>query len=606
MSGPIEIRRLDRGAELGSGGQATVYELPDRPDEVLKLYKPWISVDRSALEELIAWRERLPREDRLAVDATCAWPSQLVTRGPHAAGCVMPRVPPAFYASLTTGLVRLRELQYLIRPERASKLGIRVPQDPELSALCLAFARTFDVFDRHGVVYGDVSMRNLLWRLDPAPGVFFIDCDSARIGGRAALPDVLTRQWGDPNEPQAGPDIATDRYKLALLIGRALFGEPRLRPGAATPEFRAALPRLGTEISSLLARGISGAREGRPTAREWLIGLESRGSRDLFVGRHAAAPGKASRGSATVSRPALPVTPPRVSRRQSAGAVTATRPTTTVNPRRTATRRAATRRTPARSRATGTRPVIPVRATGPAMRPPVIPQRLPMVTRVVRAAAARPMTAVAVAAIAMVLFTLVFASVAQGVPPLRVAGHPPGLYGGVRQGVAPPAHPGGRRPAWPVASARCSNATGDDRPVTYISSGVPAPLPSKLSSLPPDDPNVRLVYDAGADVLDVVLGDSPRNDFDEYREDLFVMFDSDVRGRLLSVHARGVTRLRPAHWLNDASHVVGPSVWERTIALSRAGRSANETLTIPGAEWRILRDERWPAIHEEVRSLLRE
>ena len=77
-------------------------------------------------------------------------------------------------------------------------------------------------------------MLNVLWTgTDGQPvTIFLIDCDGIRSLGQAPVMRQLdTPDWNDPNQPPSGPDLDTDRYKLALAGGtRRSPARPYIRP----------------------------------------------------------------------------------------------------------------------------------------------------------------------------------------------------------------------------------------------------------------------------------------------------------------------------------------------------------------------------------------
>jgi hypothetical protein len=577
MTAAVELSTLQLGKELGSGGQATVYELVGS-SEVVKLYHDHVPRDGARLAELIDWRTGLPDQGRNRLDAATCWPTQVVTEGGNAVGCKMPRLPDSFLVRLSTGLVRPREFQYLSRPADAAKLGIAHPDDAAVMKLCQSYASVLDVLERNGAAFGDISMRNLLWTVEPEPAVRLIDCDGACLTGRSpALTPVVTGGWEDHSQRHSTPDRHSDRYKLALVIGRALFGDPDMRPAPGQPEFDAVAARLGTELVSLFERSMSGPRETRPAPADWIAALDRRGASGLFVGSHDSRqrrrlprlPRRRSR-----SRPKIAVSTPV--RHPSTGP--GRRPTIAVAPAR------AKHATGHRQGAT-TRPRIPVGPT-PAPRPAVssalgqpvhpsphgaqatAPSRLKRAGR--RAAIALAVTVVTVACMLAVL-----TGAARGAPPARATEGPPG------------------------ARAPCHVRPAADRRVIYVS----AVAPKDVGAVPrPTGTRVILDYGAPADVLDLIFGGGAKVDFGEYAEDVFLAFDDSERGSLLSLYARSATRLRSKAGRESLCYVMGPTLWRRTLALSESGTSARESLTIPDDEWRVLRGERWPEIHQKLRE----
>ena len=134
------------------------------------------------------------------------------------------------------------------------------------------------VLHGYGVVLGDISHANCLFRLDPTPAVYTIDCDGYFPHGGDRDRYVQTPDWDDPLCPE--PSYESDAYKLALLAARALRGDRTIRPGrqgsrgqpyGAVDGYLADLiDRAGGDVPSVLLPATGPARSARPSTCRYL------------------------------------------------------------------------------------------------------------------------------------------------------------------------------------------------------------------------------------------------------------------------------------------------------------------------------------------------
>ncbi|MBP2333909.1 hypothetical protein JOF41_000087 [Saccharothrix coeruleofusca] len=274
---PGELGAL--GAQLGSGGEATVFDLPELtcPDVrgalVYKRYRDG-HVAPESLRRVVAARNALDEAKRTELDGLSAWPVRVVEERGLAVGIVMPRIPAPFFDSVVRNCgvkQSLREVQNLfIDPARALRLGRPAPTDEERLRICRDFAGGLAfLHEELKVVFGDINPKNAVFRLDARPMVMFLDCDAVRPAGVVAKVKQLDAPDWVP--PEGGNlTLATDRYKLGLFVLRCLS------PGAwssVNTDPAAAARLLDAEGLSMLGRALSGDPEGRPSARDWELHL---------------------------------------------------------------------------------------------------------------------------------------------------------------------------------------------------------------------------------------------------------------------------------------------------------------------------------------------
>ncbi|WP_432986319.1 hypothetical protein [Dactylosporangium sp. CA-233914] len=267
----VERNGLAIGSKLGEGGQAVVYELMGRQaDYVYKEYRAR-ATNTATLAHLINLPQTLTNvEQRLLLSRT-AWPLAQVTDGSKTVGFIMRRAPSRFWGETAAG-ARLRELQYLLYEPSPLWHGI----EPLNTAGRLEFVRQaaelFKLLHGHALVVGDVSMTNLLWSPPPVHPLL-LDCDGVRP---VRLPPVLARtetpEWIDPLAGPTELSADSDRYKLALLVGRVLTRKSDTMPG----EPLRFLPNIPIEVAERIAATFAdaaGAAGTRPTAAAWLDAL---------------------------------------------------------------------------------------------------------------------------------------------------------------------------------------------------------------------------------------------------------------------------------------------------------------------------------------------
>jgi hypothetical protein len=274
----VEEDSLQLADELGKGGQGRVLRVLGRP--VPLVFKQYIvsGADPAALRSLVDLPAALqPRERDRLLEQT-AWPLARVVRRGAVRGFLMQPIPDEFRGRNAAGDLKLRELQYLLYDPKPMWGGI-VSQDVGIETrIAVATECTRLMWLLHGksLVFGDVSMSNVLWATGSSARIFVIDCDGIRrLGARPVLPQAETPDWDDPHQPQGGPDLDTDRYKLALLVARVLCGKPYIRPGPDLP----LLPGVPDAIAAKAAplwRQAAGARGSRPDAGQWLMALAGR------------------------------------------------------------------------------------------------------------------------------------------------------------------------------------------------------------------------------------------------------------------------------------------------------------------------------------------
>jgi len=318
----IDETALPQGPELGTGGQAWVYRVHGQQEpRAYKKYKNAPAADPAALKTLIDLPDALQPSQRERLHEQAAWPLARVYSNGQLSGFLMREIPAQFFGPNAAGDRKLRELQFLLYPHKPMWGGI-VPAGGVASQTRIDVAREccalMTLFHGKALVVGDVSMRNVLWSgADGQPAaIFLIDCDGIRHLGQApVMAQFETPDWEDPNQMRSGPDLDTDRYKLALLVGRVLSGKAYIRPGRDPLSLPPDLPdRMGGRVEALWRQAARPYGQ-RPQASQWQQVLGNRDDiavsapqvRDRYPQGVSKAP-EFRRG--TGPRPGIPVTPP--------------------------------------------------------------------------------------------------------------------------------------------------------------------------------------------------------------------------------------------------------------------------------------------------------
>lgn len=274
----VDKAALVLGDELGKGGQGRVNRVDGGP-YAGAVYKEYTlsGADPAALERLVRLPYLLTDTERGRLHAMTGWPLARVVSSGYLTGFLMQEIPQRFFGRITNGRPQPRELQYLIFEPKPLWGDIRPPGIEGRWELARRFVSLFQLLHSRRIVVGDVSMSNLLWATDGrAAEVFMIDCDGARSAGhRPVLPQADTPDWNDPEQPATGSDLDTDRYKLALLVGRILSRQSKVRPGEPLEP----LPGLPPGVADQVLRRFAEAARGRglrPDAHQWGVALGGR------------------------------------------------------------------------------------------------------------------------------------------------------------------------------------------------------------------------------------------------------------------------------------------------------------------------------------------
>lgn len=269
MSGRILLGQIGKLEKISQGGQGVVYRAPSATTNFAKsmVYKEYkkptlASLDVKALDSLPAFLEDLPYRDGAKLISLAAWPCRIVEDAGSVTGFLMPSIPDEFYIELWTNKSTpsrvTAEFQHLLNDPQVLAMRFRgsVPTDRQRYELIQQVASALAFLHERDVCVGDISPKNILYALSPAPAVYFIDCDAMRVRGTSLSPQVETPGWGvPPGEEKA--TIYSDRYKLGLLALRILVGNQDTQDPA----------RLPASVPTALRRVVTETLKGKPTER---------------------------------------------------------------------------------------------------------------------------------------------------------------------------------------------------------------------------------------------------------------------------------------------------------------------------------------------------
>ncbi|MEU6773425.1 hypothetical protein [Streptomyces sp. NPDC046759] len=287
----VPLGTLRLGDKVGDGGQGEVFEVGGGERLLYKSYRQPHMVDGDELAGLVALRQGLGAAERARLEQETAWPLCRVVDGGRVSGFLMHRAPDSMTWRTSRGDTRLTELSYLLRPPKAAWQAVPQPTPAERFALVLAMVELFSRLHALGLVVGDVSQANVLWTVRPAPAVYLLDCDGARLAGRAPVLDQAdTPDWLDPLAPPGVVTVDSDRYKVALVVGRVLGQDPYAAPGAALPLLPGVLDERRERAVLSLWEQAAGPRGGRPHLGQWRTALAGRETIKLMAAEPAPKP----------------------------------------------------------------------------------------------------------------------------------------------------------------------------------------------------------------------------------------------------------------------------------------------------------------------------
>ncbi|HQE15665.1 MAG TPA: hypothetical protein PLD01_11425 [Mycobacterium sp.] len=263
----IDVAQLGALTKIGQGGQGVVYRCPQgrtafAPTIVYKKYRDRTAEDidfdaLAAMPGLLS--EQMSNSEAQELISRAAWPCAVVETEGKPSGFVMPAIPDRFFTPLSTvaGVQKVpAEFQHLLNDADVLKArGVDVDDRRRLTLL-YEVASGLEFLHQHGICVGDLSPKNLLFSSALHDDIYFLDCDTMRVNGVSALPQVETPGWEVPVGEELAT-VASDTYKLGLLALRLLVGDQDV----SDPQ------RLPTSAPAALRRIITDSLDTQPQRR---------------------------------------------------------------------------------------------------------------------------------------------------------------------------------------------------------------------------------------------------------------------------------------------------------------------------------------------------
>ncbi|MFE2910729.1 hypothetical protein [Kitasatospora indigofera] len=270
MTASVPLEGLVKGDLLGKGGQGTVWAVPGRRINgewpvAFKEYAPELrrELNGPALDALVDFVPAQPAPVGRWLCERTAWPAAVVAGQDGARrGFLMRLVPEDFFIDPDATGRKLAGFEFLLNHDAFLRRMEITVTDRQRLLLLLDLARTLERLHGLAIVVGDLSPKNVLFRLGAEPGCFLIDCDAMRLAGRDALAQRDTPGWELP-PGEAPATRGGDAHKFGLLAVR-LFDQSQDGRDVG------ALARASAELGALAEAGLRADPGGRPAPGAWV------------------------------------------------------------------------------------------------------------------------------------------------------------------------------------------------------------------------------------------------------------------------------------------------------------------------------------------------
>ena len=221
----IRVREADLGARamIGSGAATEVHRLDSFtvPGHLGGL--AFVRVrdraaahwDSAVLSRLVALRWELDAGERAVLDGAAAWPLAVVEDDEgEVVGCLLPLAAHPFYYvpiddAPADGRGQTKAPQQakwlVVAPKRARRAGAAAVGERDVVTRATVLARVsllLAMLHRHGVVFGDLSDRSVLFGVGEVAEAFVVGCEWAAFAGEGSL-QRNSAGWAAP-EPEVG------------------------------------------------------------------------------------------------------------------------------------------------------------------------------------------------------------------------------------------------------------------------------------------------------------------------------------------------------------------------------------------------------------------
>jgi hypothetical protein len=260
------------GEPLEVPGSARLYRILERPEILYKeLGQPLLGdAEATRIRRLVEVGAAVAKDHSAGARKHLAWPLDEVIEEGAVVGVITPYAGDSYYRPAPGETLMPRNLNYLRLPKE------EVP--PEVRFVLLRqLARVLALLEYAKLVHGDISAQNVLWRTDPEPSIFLIDCDGMHDTGEEGS-RATTDGWTDPRKEAAeieSHDMRSDWLALALAVWRVTALEkgipPRTQSGVELP------PGIPADLRGLLRRSFDDTMDAdaRPAPAEWAKSLDA-------------------------------------------------------------------------------------------------------------------------------------------------------------------------------------------------------------------------------------------------------------------------------------------------------------------------------------------
>jgi DNA-binding helix-hairpin-helix protein with protein kinase domain len=302
-------RRVTIGAELGRGGEATVYTVEGRPELVAKIYHQLPSPEKT---EKLSQMVKFQSESLLTLSA---WPVGTLFSAPNK----------SMVGFLMKNVSSFKDIHLLYSPKSRTREFPPKANWRFLIHTAANVARAFAAVHERGHVIGDVNQSNV--RVSPETAIVnLVDCDSFQISANGkvypcevGVPLYTPPELQDLEFREVVRTPNHDNFGLAVLIFHLLFmgrhpfagkflgpGEMPIEKAIAEQRFAFAkdvqrtqmlpppacitLAHLPQEIGDLFTRAFTsaGPAGGRPDGKQWITELDALASRLIICSKNKA------------------------------------------------------------------------------------------------------------------------------------------------------------------------------------------------------------------------------------------------------------------------------------------------------------------------------
>jgi hypothetical protein len=260
------------GEPLEVPGSARIYRILGRPELLYKEFGRPLrgATEAERIEGLVKVGAAVAEDQSERSRRHVGWPVDDVIEEAAVVGVLIPYAGDKYYKNLSGETLVSRNLNHLRLAKEGVPIEIRLLLLRQLSSVL----RLLEFAD---LVHGDISAQNVLWRVDPQPSIFLIDCDGMHSSSVDGFP-ATTEGWTDPRKDAgeiASHDMQSDWFALALAVWRVTT----LSKGAPTStDHGLQIPSsISSGLRDLVRRSFEDVMdaEARPSPIEWMKALDS-------------------------------------------------------------------------------------------------------------------------------------------------------------------------------------------------------------------------------------------------------------------------------------------------------------------------------------------